>query len=192
MFSMVSVPCQISAVVLAAVLASACGKAAPPAEPAEPAAAPAEPAAAPAEPAAAAPAEPAAAGADPHASRTAHAAAPGKSLPFTLVVALDPAAAAMMKAKAESIAVDFTVDDGVPGDDGGFRNLSFTLPGDGGILEVPGVDLSPAKESRAMTNFSITVHSARKSGPNNLLSCDASAGAVDTLLQRMVVNCKSL
>jgi len=171
---------------LLTVALAACGKAAAPAPAAEPtkAEAAAEPAAAPA-------AEPTA-GDDPHASRTEHVRQPGHSLPFTLVVALDPAAQAMMKAKGEAIAVDVTVDDGIPGDDGGYRRHEVELPGDGGIVEVPGLDLSPVKERRALTNFSITVSSARKSGPTNLLACDASSGAVDTLLPRMVINCKRL
>lgn len=184
--------------VVISVFALACGKAPAPAAAESPATEPAataapvaqqDPAAPQAHAAVAAPV--AATGDDPHASRTVHPREPGKSLPFTLVVAVDQPAKSLLTAKGESIRVLVTFSDGVPGDEGGYREQSFVLPADGGIVNVPGVDLSPVK-GRPLIDFSVTVSSARKAAPDNLLACDPLTGAVDTLLPRLVVNCKPL
>jgi hypothetical protein len=126
------------------------------------------------------------------AHRTQHTQEAGKSLPFTLLVAVDAGAEKALRAKGQTIEVSVTVLDGVGGDEGGFRETRLDLPADGGILEVPAMDLSPVKGGRALTEFSVNVYSKRKGTEPNVINCDYLGGAVGEITGRMNVNCRAL
>ena len=126
------------------------------------------------------------------AHRTKHVEEEGKSIPFTLLVAVDAGAEKALRAKGQTIEVSVTVLDGVGGDDGGFREKRMELPADGGILEVPAMDLSAVKGGRALTEFSVNVYSKRKGSETNVINCDYLGGAVGEITGRMNVNCRAL
>ena len=117
----------------------------------------------------------------------------GKSLPFVLTVGVSPEAKALLTSKGEKIAISVDFLDGADGDDGGYRREEFEVEGDGGIVDVPAVDLSPVKAANGpLTEFSINVYSARKSSTDNLINCTYSGGPVAEIAPRMVIECKPL
>ena len=92
-----------------------------------------------------------------------------------------------------TVTVSVTFHDGISGDEGGSREITFSMGAEGGILEVPATDLSPVKAANGpLTEYSIDVFSARRSSENNLLNCTYVGGAVKDMLARALVECKPL
>lgn len=131
--------------------------------------------------------------AGPAASITVHKPEEGKSSSFTLLVSNSPEAEAMLKKVGESVHVSMVVHDGIGGDDGTYREKEFDLPAEGGILEVPGLDLSPVKPGKGpLSEYALTVTSTRKKQENNLLNCSFLGGGVAEIGPRMNVECTPL
>lgn len=131
--------------------------------------------------------------AGPAASITVHKPEEGKSSSFTLVVGTSPEAEALLKKVGEGVHVSMVVSDGISGDDGTYREKEFDLPAEGGILEVPGIDLSPVKPGAGpLKEFSLNVYSTRKKQENNLINCSFLGGGLAEIGPRMNIDCTPL
>lgn len=113
------------------------------------------------------------------------------STAFKVTVTLDDKAKALLSSRKEGIIVDVTFSDpNAGGDDQGYRRQEIELSGEGGEASVGPIDLSPAKEGGGrLTEMSVNVYSARKSSPDNLLSCSFASGQAGSLQPTYTVSC---
>lgn len=114
-----------------------------------------------------------------------------RSTPFKVIVTLDERASAELAKRKEGVVVDVTFSDpSSGGDDQGYRRQEIELSGAGGEASVGPIDLSPAKPGGGrLTEMNINVYSARKSGPDNLLSCSMESGEAGSLAASYTVTC---
>lgn len=118
-------------------------------------------------------------------------AASDRSIPFQVTVTPDARARARLEKGPEDIEVlvTFTGSDSnseTPNE----REVRMLVGPQGGTVQVPATDLTPARPGgAALTGMLISVYSARKSAPDNLLSCTVVSGETATLLSAYDVSC---
>lgn len=100
------------------------------------------------------------------------------SPPVSVTVTVDAAAEAELNRRGESIQVLFTVFDSRM-DDGTYREFDGTLGASGGTVSVPPLSTAPGALGEVLSHWSVSVTSARKVFPDNLLRCTDASDAGD-------------
>jgi len=119
------------------------------------------------------------------------AAAPNRSTPFQLTITPDDRARARLESGPEDIEVlvTFSGSGGTP-ESPNEREVRLLLGPKGGTLEVPATELTPTlPDGGPLTDVLVSVYSARKSAPDNLLSCTLVSGQTAALQATYDVSC---